>query len=196
MSEEDDVRAILTPLREAKIYRAHHLAWADFLQDQARYPRWPRTRANMIFERLAIRLQEQFIDDPGMHFVFANETVKIVADQKLLARCKKANHRGLGQNVPTHENDLFCDQGFAPFGDKVEIVYFVNDIGTKISKIIVQARDGDTRLWAYEIDDTALATTAPIAPIPLPPAPPSPPDLSDLVRPRTQPVSKDEEDKK
>ena len=147
MASEEDVRSILTPIREGKIYRAFRNAWADYRKDRARYSRWLRTRANMVFERLAEHLQTQFTDDPGIHFTFHDETVKIVADQKLLARCKKANGRGLGQNVPTHANDLFCDQEtlslIAPF-DKVEIVYTVNNLGTEIDKILVQARDGET----------------------------------------------------
>lgn len=199
MSDEEDVRRILTPIRAARIFRAFRQAWADFIQDRAKYSRWARTRANMIFERLADRLQEQFIDDPGIHFVFHNETVKIIADQKLMARCKKANDRGLGSNISTHANDLFCDQATmafaAPF-DKVEIVYKVNSLGTEISKVFVQARDGDTRLWAYEIDDAALVAAAPVTPILPVVAPPTAPDASDLVQPRTKPVVKDEEDKK
>jgi hypothetical protein len=197
MSDEGDVRGIITPIREAKIYRAFQQAWADSAQVRARYPRWPRTRANMIFERLAIRLQEQFIDDPGIHFTFHDETVKIIADQRLMARCKKADSRGLGHNVPTEANDLFCDQGALGFHaplDKVEIVYVVNEFATGISQVLVQARDGDARLWAYEIDDTALAPTALVTPLPTP-APSAVPDAADLVQPRKKPASKEEEDK-
>lgn len=201
MSDEDDVRAIITPVREAKIYRAFQEAWADYIQDRARYKLWPRTRANMVFERIAVRLQEQFVDDPGIYFDFANETVKLTIDQKLLARCKKANGKGLGQNIPTLANDLFCEQDMfaavAPL-DKVEIVYVVNSLGTEIRRVMIQARDGDVRLWAYEIDDTALASTAPVISIPTPVTPPAlVPDASDLVNPRTKPAAEDEEkDKK
>jgi hypothetical protein len=194
---EDDVRAVINPVREAKIYRAFHAAWDDYIQDRPRYKLWPRTRANMVFERISVRLLEQFIDDPGMHFDFANETVKITIDQKLWARCKKANDRGLGQNIPTQANTLFCQQDMfvaVPPLDKIEIVYVVNFLGTEIRRILIQARDGDVRLWAYEIDDTALASTAPVITIPTPVVPPTlVPDASDLVKPRTKPASKDEE---
>jgi hypothetical protein len=50
-------------------------------------------------------------------------------------------------------------------------------------------------LWAYEIDDTVLATTAPVTPLPAP-APSVVPDAADLVQPRTKPVSKEDEEKK
>jgi hypothetical protein len=99
---------------------------------------------------------------------------------------------GLGHNVRTDANDLFCDQATLAFAaplDKIEIVYVVNKLGTEISKVLVQARDGETRLWAYEIDDTALATVAPVTPLPTP-APSVVPDVADLVQPRNKPVPK------
>ena len=94
----------------------------------------------MLFEKIAVRLQEQFADDPGMHFVFADETLKIIFDQKLIVRCKKADNRGLGHNIPTLANDLFCAQSsfLAPMG-KVEIVYFIDEYATEIAEVVVQA---------------------------------------------------------
>jgi hypothetical protein len=50
-------------------------------------------------------------------------------------------------------------------------------------------------LWAYEIDDTALATTAPVISLPTP-APSVVPDAIDLVQPRNKPASKEDEEKK
>jgi len=49
-------------------------------------------------------------------------------------------------------------------------------------------------LWAYEIDDTALATTAPVTPLPTP-APSMVPDAADLVQPRNKSASKEDEEK-
>jgi hypothetical protein len=198
MTSEDDVRDIVPPEREARLYRSFDQAWDDVQKDRHKYPIWARTRAGMVFERLAIRLQENFADDPGVRFVFATETVKIVFDEKLLVRCKKADSQGLGHNIPTQANDLFCDQGslpgIAPL-DKIEVVYVLNAYGTEIKRIVVQARDGDVRLWSYEIDDTALPAAATIAPFPTPPVLP-PPDLSEIVQPRSKPAAKDETDKK
>jgi hypothetical protein len=189
----DDVRRIITGLREAELYQAVKEAWEDVRKDHSRYSIWPRTRANMVFERLARRLQEQFIDDASVRFEFANETVKIILDDKIVVRVKKADSRGLGHNVPTEMNDLFCGQaGFGPL-DKIEIVYVLNVFRTEIKRVMVQARDGDVRLWAYEIDDAALGTTAPVEPLPPRPLPPSTAD--DLVQPRTKPLVKDESDK-
>ncbi|WP_316230182.1 hypothetical protein [Bradyrhizobium sp. SZCCHNR1051] len=196
MTTEDDARKVLTAERAARVYRAVRQAWDDVQQDIARYPHWPRTRAGMVFERLKIRLQEQFATDTGVHFTFADETMKMVFDGKLVARCKKADSRGLGHNVPTGANDLFLDQQTSLFDpqDKIEIVYVLNLYATDIKQILVQARDGDVRLWAYEIDDAALGTSAPVTPLPTPPAPPST-SADDLVQPRVKPIVKDESDK-
>jgi len=198
MTQEDDVRRVLTPIREAKLSRAFKQAWDDVRADQARYPYWPRTRANMVFERLAVRMQEQFSDDPGVHFEFADETMKITFDDEIVARVKKADNRGLGHNIETIANSLFTGQtqyvleGFEPL-DKIEIVYVLNMYGTEIKRVVVQARDGDVRLWAYEIEDAIpLAPAAPVTPFPTPPVPTG---ADDLVRPRTTPISKDETDK-
>jgi hypothetical protein len=198
MTSEDDTRRVIDPSREAKLSRAFYEAWEDVRKDRPRYSIWPRTRANMMFERLAVRLQEAFIDDSGVRFEFADETVKITFDDKIVARVKKADGRGLGHNVQTETNDLFCDQadvfpGFEPL-EKVEIVYVLNMYGTEIKRIMVQARDGEVRLWAYQIDDTAIGTSAPVEPLPPRPAAPVA-DVGDLVQPKAKQIVKDETDK-
>jgi len=90
---EVEVRGVLHPDREAKIERAFMRAWQDWLDDpqRAMYSRWPRTRANMLFERIADRLQEEFADDPGVQFHFQDETIKVAFHDKVLARFKKAD---------------------------------------------------------------------------------------------------------
>jgi hypothetical protein len=195
MTEEDDVRAILGGLREAKLYRAICTAWQDLQQDRPRYSIWPRTRANMMFERIAVRLQELFADDAGVHFVFADETIKIIFDDRLIVRCKKADDAGLGHNIPTMANDLFCTQAsfLRPLG-KIEVVYFIDEYATKIDEVVVQARDGDTRLWSYPIDDMAFAVSAPVISLPTPTAPAIASDAENLVHPRSKPIAKEESD--
>jgi hypothetical protein len=202
IAKEDDVRRIIGGDREVKIWRAVHRAWEDVRADIPRYSIWPRSRANMMFERLAVRFQEEFADEhPRVRFCFKDETVKIVVDEVILARCKKANDRGLGQNIETQTNMMFCEAQDDLFGfeglQKVEIVYFLNQMATSIQGIVVQARDGDMRLWAYPIDrrEAGGAGIVVPTPLPLPPAPPPSSDASDLVQPRKKPDGKDETDK-
>lgn len=198
---EEDVRSVLHPGREAKLHRAFHQAWRDVIVDQAKYSRWPRTRANMMFERLAEHLQESFDDDPKVVFCFADETVKISFDDTLLARCKKADDRGFGHNVPTQAVLRFCHATqellLFPGLQKIEILYVVNRTGTALQRIVVQARDGDMRLWAYPLDGAESGGAAtPVVPLPRPPTPPPQTDGSDLVQPRKTPVHKEETDEK
>jgi hypothetical protein len=99
-------------------------------------------------------------------------------------------------------NLAFCEAQYELPGmeglQKVEIVYGVNQFGTEMDAIVVQARDGDMRLWAYQIPSSA-AGAGTVVPFPLPPSPPPPSgsttDVSDLVQPRKQPTDKEETDK-
>jgi hypothetical protein len=197
----DDVRRIIGPEREAKLYRAFTAAWDDVAADIHKYPRWPRTRANMVFERLAIRLQEEFADDLGVSFYFHDETVKMVLDDTILARCKKADEQGLGHNIDTQANMAFVEAQLDLPGledlQKIEIVYGVSPVGSEMDGIAVQSRDGDMRLWAYPIPSSAEGTEpGTIIPLPLPPAPPPSSDASDLVQPRETPAAEEEPEKK
>jgi hypothetical protein len=197
---ERDAREIIGPEREARIWRAVHAAWDDVAADIGRYSIWPRSRANMMFERLAVRLQEEFSSESAaVRFFFADETVKVLFDGKLLVRFKKANGRGLGQNVETTATFLFCEQeldllGFAGY-QKIEIVYVVNAVGTAIRNILVQARNGNERVWAYPINRPEIVEeSAPIVPLPLATPTTPAPDASDLVQPRKTPVREEETD--
>ncbi|MFO1185932.1 MAG: hypothetical protein U1E56_14280 [Bauldia sp.] len=183
---ETDVRRVIGPEREAKLISAHDLAWKDWLADGARYSIWARTRANMFFERLAAHLQVLFADDKGARFVFHDETIKIVFDERVAARCKKANGQGFGSNVGTQANLRFIESEPDLFDlalQKVEVVYSLNDIGTKIKSIVIQARDGLSRLWAYALERPAASGMAPVVPLPSSPTQPAS-DATELVQPK------------
>ncbi len=186
-AKENDVKKLLTAAREAKIMQAHKDAWSDWWnsQDRIKFSFWRRTRANMFFERLRYHLQEAFKNDRGAHFEFKNQTFKILFDQKLLVRFKKANGKGLGSNVWTQAVFNFCNAQEEipgmPGVEKVEVVYALNPLNTAIEKVFVQARDGKVRLWSYEIGDGKNTGVVPL-PQRQPPKPPASAD--DLVTPR------------
>src|SRR5260221_14199932 len=98
---EKDVRGVLSAEREAKIKRALICAWQDWFEDSQRgmYSRWPRTRADMVFERIAARLQEELADDPNVRFHFQDETIKAVFDDQVVVRFNKADEDGFGHNI-------------------------------------------------------------------------------------------------
>ena len=196
VADQNEVQATISPERERKISRAFQGAWTDFQADKSKYGIWARTRANMMFERLAVRLQEQFAEDSNVRFFFGEETVKITFDNLVVARCKKANDRGLGQNVLTQAVLTFCEAqqeipGFSGL-QKIEILYIVNQLGSAIDRIVVQARDGDMRLWAYTLNNEAEGGAV-IEPLPAPTMPP-PSHASDLVKPRAKPLEGEETD--
>jgi len=137
----------------------------------------------MFFERLATHLQSLFADDPGVRFLFHDETFKVVIDDLVVLRFKKANGKGFGANVPTQANFAFIDSEpdlFGLGGQKVEAVYTLDDLGTKIKSIAIQARDGDVRLWAYALDRNAGSGAATVVPLPVTPLSPLT-DSADLV---------------
>jgi hypothetical protein len=147
----------------------------------------------MVFERVVDHLQRRFSKDEGVRFVFDDETVKIVIDERLVLRVKKANALGLGSNVQTQAVIDFTeaqpDLPGLPGLTKLEVVYQLNDLQTGIASIIVQARDGDMRLFAYRIGDEAEGS-ADIIPFPERPDPGNDDTGADLVRPKTPPGRK------
>ncbi len=197
--EESDAKAVLTLQREAKILQAHKDAWEDWWKspDRSKFSFWKRTRANMFFERLRYHLYEAFKNDRGVHFQLKHQTFKILFDQKLIVRFKKANGKGLGSNVWTQEVFHFCSAQQEipglPGVDKVEVVYVLNPLNTTIEKVFVQARDGKVRLWAYEIGGNKQAG---IVPLPQRIPPKLPAGAGDLVTPRKSGRRDESEDKK
>lgn len=157
IAKETEVRAILTSDREKKIREAYRSAWADWWtsDDRQKLSRWPRTRANNIFEYLATHLISEFQSDKEARFICERETFKLLLEERLLIRFKKSNSNGVGSNIGTLAELDFCDPqvdwlGF-PELQKVEIVYTLNLTGSDLSEITVLARDGDQRQWSYEI---------------------------------------------
>ncbi len=186
----DEARRLLNPDREGRLFRAILTAWDDWHDCPARgdYSRWPRTRANMVFERVAARLQEEFGSDTGVQCVFMDETIKVVIEDSIVLRVKKANALGLGQNIQTQAVLDFVDAqpdlpGMSGLG-KLEVVYVLNDLQTRIAAVQVHARDGEMKLYSYAIG--AASEGATILPFP---SPSRGPDTSgsyadDLVRPK------------
>lgn len=191
------VRQILTPEREAMIDRCYVRALNDWMNspERPKLSRWQRTRANNLFEYLANHLVIEFESDSGATFHWATETFKLILDNELIIRFKKANRNGVGSNIGTLAELNFCDPQTEipgwPEVQKVEIDYKLNITGTAISEINVVARNGEKALWSYLVNPSG---GAPILPLPITPTQPSTPTVDDMVRPRKQ--DKDEKNKK
>ena len=132
----------------------------------------------MVFERLAARLQEAFEEDPGVRFYFKDETIKMVFDDLIVARVKKANGFGLGQNIETDAVAQFikAQRDIDGLGElkKIEFVYVLNLLQTAIRSVVAQARDGDMQIWVWTLGTGAEGAEIKPFPLPLPPRRPLP----------------------
>jgi hypothetical protein len=87
---ESFVRSTLGPF-EQRLRTCIDRAWADYLTISIRHKfRFTRTRANIVFDLIA-----------GNVLVELDETIKLLVDDVLLLRIKKANEAGLGSNIST-----------------------------------------------------------------------------------------------
>ena len=156
---------------------------------------YPRTRANIIFDHIIRHALLEF-DGDGDSTVKAireSQSVKFLFHSSVVARFKKGNARGVGQNIETQAVLDFVDpqSSFAglPEIHRVEIVYQLNFLGTGYAEVAVVARDRNTRIWAYPLTANPSAEIIPLPPRPAPvPAPPA-------VTPKAPPEEKSGEDK-
>ena len=63
--------------------------------------RYARTRANIVFDLIAGEVAAEFDGEPRVRVLQKDETVKLLVDDSLLLRIKKANDDGLGSNIQT-----------------------------------------------------------------------------------------------
>jgi len=143
------------------------------IPDRSRF-RYPRTRANIIFDRIISHALAEF-DGDGDSTVKAiqeSQSVKFLFHDTVVARFKKGNARGVGANIETQAVLDFIDpQGsFAglPEIQRVEIVYQLNFLGTGYAEVSVVARDKRARIWAYPLTSTPSAEIIPLPPRPAP----------------------------
>jgi hypothetical protein len=113
-------------------------------------------RGRITFDLIAGRAFAEFDGDRHVRVLQKDESVKILVEDALLVRIKKANESGLGSNILTQSVMDFVTQepdipGLLPDIYKVEICYFEDLTGAEIAAVKVTARDNDKLLWSYEI---------------------------------------------
>jgi len=172
---EADVRKVLGP-HEQTILEIVHGAWQDY-QDLglAGRLRYKRTRAGLVHEFMVQRAMDAWPAGSGVTWVEKDETAKFIVGGEAVIRFKKADQNGLGSNIMTDAVLAFIDPQMdlpgIPALSKVEVVYSLNALETKVEAVAVVARDGDRELWSYVIDDVGGAE---VVPLPLAPAPTEP----------------------
>jgi len=164
-SDENVVHTVLQPYENA-IYDAVHGAWSDYqaLQLHGRLLFPSRSRACLVYDFMVNRFIASLANDDTVRVIKRDETAKFIFAQRIYLRLKKANDRGLGSNIPTQAALEFIGQQYSlpgiPEVHKVEIVYLLNAMQTRIEKVVVVARDGDERIWDYVIAAPATVDDA------------------------------------
>ena len=177
---ESFVRSRLGPY-EARIRSVIDDAWRDYLSIDVRHKfMFPRTRANIVFDLIAGRMIAEFDGDKAIRIIQKDETVKVLVEDVLLLRIKKAANDGLGQNIQTQAVMEFVAQGpeipgLLPDIYKIELCYFESKTGAEIDSVRVTARDNDDILWWYELGRKASGT---VIEFPAPSGGDAPPDLA------------------
>lgn len=193
---EDDVKQALEPFhnRIKGVVERAFSEWLDLAECQSKKGYtpvlYPRTATNYIFDAIArVGIDEFFIDD-DVRVIEEAQTVKFCFSNLVVARFKKADGNGLGQNIATQAVMDFTDPqmlfpGLPPEAAKVEFTWTPNIIGTEIDRVTVLLRDGDHIIWAYDIDDEGISGNTTPFPTPSDPDDGEPP----MVLPRKLPKS-------
>lgn len=121
---------------------------------------YSRTMANYVFDAIARNAQATFGRDKTVRIRQEAQTIKFIFAGSVIVRFKKGDEDHLGKNILTQAVMDYLDPqqtlpGFPPQAAKVEIVWSANDIGTAIEEVAVVARNGNTLMWSYRIDDVA-----------------------------------------
>ncbi len=169
-ANEKAVRAILSPY-DSVLFRAVHGGWNDWrameLGGRLLFP--ARSRACVVYDFIVQRAMAVLRHDPAVRIIQRDETVKFIFAETVALRFKKANDKGLGSNIQTQATLGFVDQQQQlpglPNVHKVEVVYVLNRMQTRVDEVLVAARDGDVCLWSYDIGPD---TSARIIPLPMP----------------------------
>lgn len=173
LTDERAVRAALAKYEPA-LFQAVHNGWRDWQgsSHNGRLIFTARSRACLVYDYIVQRAVAAFDGDPAVRIILQDETARFIFTDRVVLRFKKANGNGLGANIRTQATLGFVEQQQElpglPHVQKVEVVYVLNALQTQVAEVLVTARDGDVRLWHYEL---APDTTAEIIPLPTPAIP-------------------------
>ena len=198
----DEVRNYLEPFHSrilgvVKQAFADWRALADFkAQNGLPAALYSRTTSNEVFDFIASRAMVEFRTDPSVTVRPEAQTFKLIFKGIVGGRYKRGDEDDLGQNIPTaaalaleHADGEL--PGFPPETAWVEFIWQANELLTRLDYVLVVARDGDTILWSYEIEDVAGAGGGGVTPFspPITPAP-QPPKDDKLITPKKSKVKK------
>lgn len=169
---ENDVKAALEPF-EGVMAEIILDAWEDSAPDRARY-QYKRTLRCIMHERTMRMAQAKLDGRPGVFIDERHETAYFLFDGGVIARIKHGDGKGLGRNNHTQSSFAFVSAEAEPWQlplglpneQRVDIVYLLNSLETRVKEILVTGRDGDTALWSYPLypREAKPISVLPIAP--------------------------------
>lgn len=169
---EERVKSTLAPFENdlAQIPLEAFQGWIE--SSEYKYTNHPRIKTNIIWGRMIYLARQKFGQRPEIRFKEHYGTVSIIVEgleHSVLFRLKKANKKGISRNVQTKLSDAFHDHGQrnlfdALDPDRVEVVYVLNNLGTKVDDIRVVGRSGKLLVWSYSIMPEAETIEVPIIP--------------------------------
>lgn len=172
--DQEKCHETLEPI-EADLVKIPLLAFQGWLKspDYLYSGNHPRIRANLIWGRIIYFAKEIFEGNAGVSFINHHNTVSIQVDgleHAVLFRYKKADRAGRSRNIQTNLSDAYHDHSqrylfddmFDP--DRVEVVYILNKLGTRIEDIRIVGRNGKYVAWYYSIMPEADILTMPSMP--------------------------------
>jgi hypothetical protein len=150
---EKKVREELEPFNK-RIRKVLDKAFKDFLAKRGAGNMYRRTDSVDVFDSVIRAAISEFNGKPGVTVFTSGSTARFLFG-KVLVRFKKATRKGRGSNIQTDANNNFLNPAI-PFADapqamKVEICWKVNELGTGYDSVHVTARNGDGKLWSYEL---------------------------------------------
>lgn len=151
---EKEVREALEPYNK-RVRKVLDKAFKDFLARRGPGNMYKRTDSADVFDSVIRAAIAEFNNSPDVKVFPTGSTARFLFGGKVLVRFKKATRKGRGSNIPTGANDNFLDPAIpfedAPQAMKVEICWKVNELGTGYGSVHVTARNGDGKLWSYEM---------------------------------------------
>jgi hypothetical protein len=182
---QEEVRNLLKPLH-GPLTRVVTGAWEDWQKVAPMIGRrFARTPANVIYERMIARAVPELESLPGMHIVNGHQTVHFVYQDAVRFRFKKGDENGLSKNYPTQMALAFNDQTSDLFGaptiTRVDVVYQLDGLATRVTDVAVVARPDMNVLWSYSITASEMKSAEVVELIPKAPSP-----VESLVRPKVQ----------
>jgi hypothetical protein len=163
LPQEDDVRIKLQSFHDAIATYVLN-GWNEWLtSSEFGRSRYERTRACIVWERIVANALVGFHGIEDVREVPGHETTRFLFGSTVLLRFKKADSTGMSRSYPTQLALSYHDHQNSMFGElaRVEVVYTLNALKTRIIDIRVVARRESTIAWAYSIMPSAVVAAMP-----------------------------------